>query len=173
MTRAATQLNQRCMNWRHVSAPRAWQTFSALRPQRAKIAAATTAIATGGVPRDDVPASTRPGRPLMAGQRKSRWMRCPIVSKHHVSVCSAIYSASSTAMPSYCKELSNLVCPRRGWAARRLFVHRWLSVAFVRRMVRVPYVAGAKPIDTIRLVTLLAYCRVARCRDFVTLPGNW
>lgn len=38
-------LDQRHMNWRHVGAPRTWQTFSALRPQLAEIAAATTAMA--------------------------------------------------------------------------------------------------------------------------------
>lgn len=45
LRRAATRLDQRHMNWRHVGAPRAWQTFSALRPQLAEIAAATTATA--------------------------------------------------------------------------------------------------------------------------------
>lgn len=38
-------LDQRRMNWRHVAAPRAWQTFSVLRPPLAEIAAATTAMA--------------------------------------------------------------------------------------------------------------------------------
>lgn len=38
-------LHQRCMNWRHVAAPRAWQAFSTLRLQLAGIAAATAAMA--------------------------------------------------------------------------------------------------------------------------------
>jgi hypothetical protein len=34
--------------------------------------------------------------------------------------------------------LSSLVCLRRSWTARRFFVRREISVAFVRRIVYVP-----------------------------------
>src|SRR5690606_21773262 len=99
-------------------------------------------------------------------------MRCPIVSKPYVSVCSAISSASSTSMPRYRTVLSNLVCRRMYGTPRRLCFHQEMSVAVVRLMVCVAYVAESKPIDTIQHTAMRADCRVERCGDFVTLLGN-
>ena len=52
---------------------------------------------------------------------------------HHISVCSAISSASSTSTPRYRTVLSSFVWPNRSCTARRLRVRLYIRVGFVRR----------------------------------------
>ena len=58
---------------------------------------------------------------LLARKRPPAWK--PVVDDQR-SICSAIFKASSTSIPRYRTVLSNLVCPRRSWTARRLPVFR-------------------------------------------------
>lgn len=78
------------------------------------------------------------GREYRRGQSPHSRCRAAAAAAAQISVCSEISRASSTSMPRYRTVDSSLECPSSSCTARRFFVRRYISVAFVLRIECVP-----------------------------------